>query len=203
VIKDFVTRGVTVYPDVGRAVRRWKGRLGAATQGRRVRSLDRRRGSGGGCQRGLAPTRPCTTHRPQTLGGNAQRSSVEGSSEECGRSSDFGGGEKKGGPAGDQRVQCSSSDRQNRGAHGGGGGSVREKKVVVLGRPDERYPLIFIQKNPNRFALIRSKYDSPILEKFQIKYKFVGNKIMNNFPYSNFLKFRIEFELKIREDSRC
>jgi hypothetical protein len=89
------------------------------------------------------------------------------------------------------------------GEHMGGGGSVREKKVVVLGRPDERYPLIFIQKNPNRFALIRSKYDSPILEKFQIKYKFVGNKIMNNFPYSNFLKFRIEFELKIREDSRC
>jgi hypothetical protein len=38
-----------------------------------------------------------------------------------------------------------------------------------------------------------------LLEKFQIKYGFVGNEIRNNFPYWNFSKFRIEFELKIKE----
>jgi hypothetical protein len=38
-----------------------------------------------------------------------------------------------------------------------------------------------------------------LLEKIQIKYGFVGNEIRNNFPYWNFSKYRIEFELKIKE----
>jgi hypothetical protein len=36
-------------------------------------------------------------------------------------------------------------------------------------------------------------------QKFQIKYGFVGNEIRNNFPNWNVSKFRIEFELKIKE----
>jgi hypothetical protein len=38
-----------------------------------------------------------------------------------------------------------------------------------------------------------------MLEKTQIKYGFAGNKIRKNFPYWNSSKFRIEFELQIKE----
>jgi hypothetical protein len=41
------------------------------------------------------------------------------------------------------------------------------------------------------------------LKIFQIKYGCEGIKIRNNFPYWNFSKFGIEFELKFMEGSTC
>jgi hypothetical protein len=49
--------------------------------------------------------------------------------------------------------------------------------------------------NWTRFDLIRSWLY--VDKKIQIKYGFVGNSIRNNFPYCNFSKFGLEFELKI------
>jgi hypothetical protein len=50
--------------------------------------------------------------------------------------------------------------------------------------------------------LIQSKYGLPELKKFQIKYSFEVFEIRNNFPYRNFLIFKMDFELKFMEDSR-
>jgi hypothetical protein len=44
--------------------------------------------------------------------------------------------------------------------------------------------------------LIQLKDGLPEIKKFQIKYIFVSNLIRNNFPYWNFSKFGIEFELE-------
>jgi hypothetical protein len=92
-----------------------------------------------------------------------------------------------------RRARCSAGDRQNRGAHGGSG--TGEKLGPAAG------PVVLGQ--PNVFALIQLKDDPPILKNFQVKYGSIGNYIRNNFAYGNFLKFRIEFELKIREGSSC
>jgi hypothetical protein len=42
----------------------------------------------------------------------------------------------------------------------------------------------------------------PELEKLQIKYGCEGFEVRNNFPYRNFLRFEMDFELKNKEDSR-
>jgi hypothetical protein len=51
----------------------------------------------------------------------------------------------------------------------------------------------------NWFALIQSKGYLPLHKLFQIKHGRVYNWIANRFPYWNFSKFGMEFELKIRE----
>jgi hypothetical protein len=86
---------------------------------------------------------------------------------------------------------------------GGAWASVEGRGPIVLGWP---------KINSNNFELIQIfsketwidslKNALPVLEKFQIKYIFEGNQIRNNFTYCNFSKFRIEFQLKIREGSR-
>jgi hypothetical protein len=43
------------------------------------------------------------------------------------------------------------------------------------------------------------KIHLPELESFQVKYGFEGFEVRNNFPYRNFLRFEVEFELKCRE----
>jgi hypothetical protein len=50
--------------------------------------------------------------------------------------------------------------------------------------------------------LIRSKIDLNKLENFEIKYVAIGFELRNNFPYSNFSRFEMEFELKFRDSSR-
>jgi hypothetical protein len=40
------------------------------------------------------------------------------------------------------------------------------------------------------------------MKKFQINYGFEIFEVRNNFAYRNFLRFKTEIELKIREDSR-
>jgi hypothetical protein len=52
----------------------------------------------------------------------------------------------------------------------------------------------------NLFKWIRSKDSLPVFGKIQIKYVFVENEIRSNFPYWNFSKLLIEFELKIKGD---
>jgi hypothetical protein len=56
---------------------------------------------------------------------------------------------------------------------------------------------------PEGSDLILLKDGLSELKNFQIKYGCEGIKIRNTFPYWNFSKFGIEFELKIREVSRC
>jgi hypothetical protein len=55
------------------------------------------------------------------------------------------------------------------------------------------------KSNHTRSNFIRSKLDFPGLEKFEMKYGFEGFDVWNNFPYRNFLKFKLDFELKFRE----
>jgi hypothetical protein len=50
--------------------------------------------------------------------------------------------------------------------------------------------------------LTRSKQNLPKLEKFEIKYDCEGFDVSNIFPYLNFSRFEMEFELKIREAYR-
>ncbi len=50
--------------------------------------------------------------------------------------------------------------------------------------------------------MIQSKDGVPEFKKIQIKYGCEGIKIRNNFPYWNFSKFGIEFELKFKEALR-
>ncbi len=47
--------------------------------------------------------------------------------------------------------------------------------------------------------LIRFKQDLPELRKFEIKYEWKVFNIRNNFPYKEFLRFKMDFELKFRE----
>jgi hypothetical protein len=49
---------------------------------------------------------------------------------------------------------------------------------------------------------IRSKNDLTKLRKFEIKYGFEGFDERNNFVYRNFLRFKVNFDLKFRETSK-
>jgi hypothetical protein len=69
--------------------------------------------------------------------------------------------------------------------------------------PREQCRLGFKTNFQNEHDLIRSKTGFILIKKIQIKYGCDGIKIRNNFPYWNFSKFGIEFELKFREGSRC
>jgi hypothetical protein len=55
--------------------------------------------------------------------------------------------------------------------------------------------------NGFKFALNfdRSKRCLPLLKKLEIKYGWKDLEIRNNFPCRNFFRFKMEFELKIRE----
>jgi hypothetical protein len=50
--------------------------------------------------------------------------------------------------------------------------------------------------------LIWFKSGLPKLEKFEVKYGYKGFEIWNSFSYRNFLRFKMDFDLKIREVSR-
>jgi hypothetical protein len=56
---------------------------------------------------------------------------------------------------------------RKRGVHGPAAGSAANG----LG-PMEQYPFLFIQKLSNRFELIQSKDDVPVIQNVQIKYGF-------------------------------
>jgi hypothetical protein len=63
----------------------------------------------------------------------------------------------------------------------------------------EQYFFIFIQKFQINSNLERSKWCLPFVKKFEINYGFEGFEIRNKFPYRNFLRFKVEIELKFRE----
>jgi hypothetical protein len=71
--------------------------------------------------------------------------------------------------------------------------------------PDSRESGIFylVKRISKGSDLIRLKDGLSELKNFKIKYGCEGIKIRNNFPYWNFSKFGIEFELKFREGFRC
>jgi hypothetical protein len=47
--------------------------------------------------------------------------------------------------------------------------------------------------------MVLTKGGPPLLEKFQIKYRWKELEIRNNVRYINFSIFKLEFELKFRE----
>jgi hypothetical protein len=75
--------------------------------------------------------------------------------------------------------------------------------AVVVGWPKGIATFVLFELIFNRTDLILSKDGLPELENFQTKYGIVENETRNHFPYCNFSKFSLEFELKIREGSRC
>jgi hypothetical protein len=67
----------------------------------------------------------------------------------------------------------------------------------VLGRSKMNMALFYLFKIfPTNSNFKWFKEYLPVVETFQIKYGFVRNQIRNNFPYWNFSKFGVEFELK-------
>jgi hypothetical protein len=65
--------------------------------------------------------------------------------------------------------------------------------------PKKHNAIFLFIKKIKRLELIWSKDILLVLQKFWIKYWYVGNWIRNNLSYWNFSKFGIEFELKIKE----
>jgi hypothetical protein len=59
--------------------------------------------------------------------------------------------------------------------------------------------LLFILNFQTHSNLQWIKIHLPLIQKFHVKCVFVGNYIMNNFPYWNFSKFKTKFELEIWE----
>jgi hypothetical protein len=78
----------------------------------------------------------------------------------------------------------------------GGHGPGKEKKEKE-NRFNSNLKLVFqIYSN-----LIRSKKDIPELRKFEINYGWKVFETRRNFSYRNFLKFKMDFELKVMEIS--
>jgi hypothetical protein len=118
-------------------------------------------------------------------------------------------GKKKGGSGGPTgraagrgarwSARCGSAGEGTKGGPVG----VGHGGAVAVGQPKGIVTFCFIQSHFNGTDMIRSEDGLPELKKFQIKYGCEWIKIRNNFPYCNFSKFGIEFELKFREGSRC
>jgi hypothetical protein len=53
----------------------------------------------------------------------------------------------------------------------------------------------------NRLNSIQTKTDPPMPQKFELKYGWRAFEVRNNFPYKGFIRFEMDFELKIREFS--
>jgi hypothetical protein len=64
--------------------------------------------------------------------------------------------------------------------------------------PKAQCGFLFIQNYSNEFELIWSKGRHPLLEIFQIKYGIEWFEERNNFPYRNYFRFGIEFEIKFK-----
>jgi hypothetical protein len=85
-----------------------------------------------------------------------------------------------------------------------GGAAVVRGPLLLWARPHKNSNVFDLFKGiPEISVMIRLKDGLSELKNFQIKYGCDRIKIRNNFPYWNFSKFGIEFELKFREDSRC
>jgi hypothetical protein len=66
---------------------------------------------------------------------------------------------------------------------------------VALGRPARNNTVfLFFQNYSNEFQLIWSEDRLPVLENFQVKYRFEGFEERNNFLHRNFFRFKLYFE---------
>jgi hypothetical protein len=72
----------------------------------------------------------------------------------------------------------------------------REGERMASGSGCDSIKFEIIQIRPN---LIQTKTNTPLLQTFEIKYGWKVFEIRNNFPYHNFSRFKMEFELKFRE----
>jgi hypothetical protein len=102
-----------------------------------------------------------------------------------------------------------TSDDVMRGSRGRrGGGPVRcslmGRLIVRIVGPPNMHSAVFdlFKKIQTNLNLVPSKDGPTKLKKFQVKYVFEGNEIRNKFPYMNFLKFGVEFEVKFKESLR-
>jgi hypothetical protein len=76
--------------------------------------------------------------------------------------------------------------------------------IVRIVGPPNMHSAVFdlFKKFQTNLNLVPSKDGPTKLKKFQVKYVFEGNEIRNKFPYMNFLKFGVEFEVKFKESLR-
>jgi hypothetical protein len=74
----------------------------------------------------------------------------------------------------------------------------REGERMASGSGYDSIKFKIIQIHPN---LIQTKTNPTLLHKFEIKYGWKVVEIRNTFPYRNFSRFSMEFELKFREAS--
>jgi hypothetical protein len=90
---------------------------------------------------------------------------------------------------------CSERERERGRAWARGPARGKEKWVW----PKEILEF-FICSNNFQMSLncFDEKVDLPRSKNFKTKYVFEGNQIRNKFPYRNFSKFGVEFELKFR-----
>jgi hypothetical protein len=78
-------------------------------------------------------------------------------------------------------------------------GNKKKEKKKKWTRPKATVPPSKYSKNSNGFEWICLNDGLPLHKKFRTKYGFVDNKIRNNFPYRNFSRFEMKFELKFSE----
>jgi hypothetical protein len=100
-------------------------------------------------------------------------------------------------------AKCLHGERKGRSQWRRLGGARAAPPNRATGRvdcsPDDLNYFQKFKPSSNCLKLERLKWCLPHLEKFQIKYGHEGFEVRNNFPYWNVSKFRIEFELKIKE----
>jgi hypothetical protein len=53
----------------------------------------------------------------------------------------------------------------------------------------------------NRPNSIQTKTNPPVTQKIELNYGWRAFEVRNKFPYKSFLRFKIDFELKLREIS--
>jgi hypothetical protein len=83
----------------------------------------------------------------------------------------------------------------------GSGGTVPVGAGQMVFKPFQN-SLNRIKQTSNRSNFNWSKKDIPKLRKIEIKYSFENLEEMNNFLHRNFLKIRMDLELKFRKISR-
>jgi hypothetical protein len=108
-----------------------------------------------------------------------------------------------GGGVSRRQLHANAGDKKKERGGANSGVGKMEKRGVRLQRPvEEGEGGRGLQTHFNRTDFIRSKDGLPELKIFK-KNGCKGIKIRNNFPYWNFSKFGLEFELQIRKGSRC
>jgi hypothetical protein len=105
------------------------------------------------------------------------------------------------GPSG-QRLGAGGSEREQGSAVRGADWRPRQHSADRLGfKPDSNRIQLFktVQTDSKLLKLWLTQKCFPVLQKWEIKYGLKEDETGNNFVYRRFLRFSMDFELKIRE----